>query len=155
MTPSAQLARAAGLPEDEVKVYVERGLLQRPRRRRSRSGDVGFTREHVERLRFIRRALDIGYNQDDIAKLAAPVGLMTCRDVYDVTAQRAQQAQDPEQIHSLYQLMETCPKIGGHSACPILWLLEGKEPADSSSRRSQDALPSAKNRPSYARTQLE
>jgi DNA-binding transcriptional MerR regulator len=118
----AQLARLTGVSSRDIRLYSERGLLQPPRRRRSRSGDVAFHNEHVERLRFIQRALAVGYSMDDIRRLVDPHALVTCRDVYETTARRLheQQSDDPERAAALERLLNSCPKVGGRSACPIL-----------------------------------
>jgi DNA-binding transcriptional MerR regulator len=118
----AQLVRITGIGAREIRLYAERRLLQAPRRRRSRSGDVAFHREHVDRLRFIQRALAVGYSLEDIGRLVDPHALVTCRDVYETTAQRAraQQADDPRSAAALEELMGSCPRVGGRTACPIL-----------------------------------
>ena len=118
----AQLSRVAGIGAQEIRLYQQRGLLQRPRRRRGRSGDLAYHREHVERLRFIQRALGLGYSLDDIAGLIDPDALVTCRDVYDATVRCVQQlqAQEPQRAATLAHLVETCPRVGGRTDCPIL-----------------------------------
>ena len=63
----AELARAVGMSVDEVRAYRAGGLLQAPRRRRSRSGDLAFHAEHVDRLRFIQRALAYGFSAERYA----------------------------------------------------------------------------------------
>jgi DNA-binding transcriptional MerR regulator len=118
----AQLARITAVSTRDIRFYADRRLLQPPRRRRSRSGDVAFHGEHVERLRFIRRALAVGYSLDDIGRLVDPNALVTCRDVYETTAHRVheEQAKDPERAAGLKRLMATCPGVGSRTECPIL-----------------------------------
>jgi DNA-binding transcriptional MerR regulator len=118
----AQLARISGLGIREIRHYADLGLLQPPRRRRSRSGDIAFHREHVERLRFIQRARAVGYSLDDIRRLVDPHALVTCRDVYETTARRLheEQAEHPERAAALKRLLDSCPRVGGRAACPIL-----------------------------------
>lgn len=122
----AQLARVVGASLDDIRLYEKLGLLQPLRRRRGRSGDLAYHREHVERLRFIRRALSVGYELADIAKLVSPHALTTCRDVHDLTLQRARQAQEtePKRAAALAQLVEKCPRVGTRADCPILAGLE-------------------------------
>jgi DNA-binding transcriptional MerR regulator len=122
----AQLARIVGLSSQEIRHYADRGLLQPPRRRRSRSGDLAFHREHVERLRFIQRALAVGYSLDDIRRLVDPHALVTCRDVYETTAHRVCEHPDPDRAAALQELMNSCPRVGGRTACPILSTLGGR-----------------------------
>jgi hypothetical protein len=65
---------------DEVRFYRDIRLLQPPRRVRGRSDDTAFISEHVERLRFIRRAVNCGLTHEDIAELVDPEVLVTCGD---------------------------------------------------------------------------
>lgn len=118
----AQLARLLGITVREIQSYRDCGLLQPPRRRRGRTGDLAFHLEHVERLRFIKRALHAGYSLEDIARLVDPDALLTCRDVYEATVRCAEElrTQEPQRAESLAQLAEACPKVGGRAECPIL-----------------------------------
>lgn len=118
----AQLAHVAGLSVEDIEFYQEHGLLQPPRRRRGRRGDVAFHREHVERLRFIRRALSVGYTLEDIMQLDDPHALVTCGDVYQATMQRVQQteASEPQRAAALAQLAEKCPRMGTRVECPVI-----------------------------------
>jgi len=118
----AQLARAVDMSIRQVRRYQELGLLQAPRRQRGRSADVAFHPEHVQRLRFIKRALSVGYSLEDVAKLVDPHSLVTCRDVYETTMRSMQKAmeQEPQRATALAQLAETCPRVGGRADCPII-----------------------------------
>jgi DNA-binding transcriptional MerR regulator len=80
----AQLARAVDMSIGQVRHYHELGLLQAPRRQRGRSADVAHA-EHLQRLRFIKRALSVGYSLEDIAGLVDPHAVVTCRVVYETT----------------------------------------------------------------------
>jgi MerR family mercuric resistance operon transcriptional regulator len=118
----AQLARIVGMSIGQVRRYQELGLLQAPRRRRGRSADVSFHAEHVQRLRFIKRALSVGYALEDIAKLVDPYSLGTCRDVYETTMRSMQRAMEhePRRAKALAQLAEICPRVGSRGDCPII-----------------------------------
>jgi DNA-binding transcriptional MerR regulator len=118
----AQLARAVDMRIEQVRHYQELGLLQAPRRQRGRSADVAFHAEHVQRLRFIKRALSVGYSLEDIARLVDPHSLVTCRDVYETTMRSVQNAmeREPQRANALRQLAEICPRVGDRAACPII-----------------------------------
>jgi DNA-binding transcriptional MerR regulator len=122
----AQLARAVDVTIGQVRHYHELGLLQAPRRQRGRSADVAFHAEHLQRLRFIKRALSVGYSLEDIARLVDPHALVTCRDVYETTMRSMQKAmeQEPQRAQALGQLAEMCPRVGGRADCPIMASLE-------------------------------
>jgi MerR family mercuric resistance operon transcriptional regulator len=63
----AQLARALGMSVEDVRFYRDGGLLPPPKRQRTRTGDFSFQVEHLERLRFIQRALAYGFTLENIA----------------------------------------------------------------------------------------
>jgi len=61
------LARAAGVSVETVRYYERRGLLERPVRRGSEYRE--YSDSDVERLRFIRRAKDLGFTLAEIRAL--------------------------------------------------------------------------------------
>jgi MerR family copper efflux transcriptional regulator len=63
------VARRAGVGIDTIRYYEREGLLPKPRRRASGYRDYGS--EVVERLRFIRRAKDLGFTLEEIRELLA------------------------------------------------------------------------------------
>lgn len=69
-----------------MRFYRDRRLLQPPTRQRSRRDDFAYQQEHVDRLRFIGRALSYGLSLDAIAQLVDDVRLWTCNDVYRLSA---------------------------------------------------------------------
>jgi MerR family mercuric resistance operon transcriptional regulator len=133
-----QLAEKVGVDADTVRVLLQCGLLQPPRRRLGRRDDVAFHQEHVQRLHFIKRALGVGFHLDDIARLVGPAGLITCGDVYALASQRLnamrQTSEDPRSLEDLIRecrvrsregRMHPCPAKGGRKDCRILAKLRG------------------------------
>jgi MerR family mercuric resistance operon transcriptional regulator len=127
-----QLADALGVDANTVRVLLRCGVLQPPRRQPGRSGDAAFHREHVERLRFIKRALSVGFHLDDIARLVDPAHL-TCGDIYALASQRLNQMrrtkEDTRSLEDLIRecrvrsqegLIHPCPAKGGRKDCRIL-----------------------------------
>jgi DNA-binding transcriptional MerR regulator len=117
---------------------LQRGVLQPPRRRTGRGDDVAFHQEHVERLRFIKRALGVGFHLDDIARLVDPAGLVTCGDVYALASQRLDEMRRTHEVtrsledlirecrvRSQQGLIQPCPAKGGRKGCRILAKLHG------------------------------
>ena len=132
----AQLARAAGMSIEDVRSYRDQGLLQRPRRQRSRTDDFAFQAEHVERLQFIKRALEYGLTINDIARIVDPAALVTCGDVYAVTARRLEQIRqtgggDTPVAAALAKLLDVCGRVGGRQDCQILGALANPDPSSS------------------------
>ena len=132
----AQLARAAGMSIEDVRAYRDQGLLQRARRQRSRTDDFAFQAEHLERLQFIKRALEYGLTADDIARIVDPAALVTCGDVYAVTARRLEQIRqtgggDTPVAVALTKLLDVCRRVGSRQDCQILGMLANPEPSSS------------------------
>ena len=126
----AELARKAGVDVALVRSYEEMGLLPRPRRRRGRSGDAAYHQEHLDRLLFIRRALEFGFSLEAIAELAGVKGgLQTCNDVYQIAdghlADLRQRIADLQRVEAtLASLVEACPRTGGSKNCSLLAALK-------------------------------
>jgi Hg(II)-responsive transcriptional regulator len=64
-----QLAQEAGIGIDTVRYYERQGLLPPPQRRAS--GYRQYGAQDVSRLRFIRRAKDLGFTLQEIQDLLA------------------------------------------------------------------------------------
>ena len=129
----AQLARAVGMRVDDVRTYECHGLLQWARRRRGRNDLVAYHQEHVEQLRFIRRAIEYGFSLDAIAQLLDPTSLVTCNDIYRIASrqlQRLRRLKGPSGPcrTSLKELMDTCSRTGNRGDCRIFSVLAGKLP---------------------------
>src|SRR6266852_273541 len=64
-----QVARQAGVGVETVRFYERQGLLEEPSRRES--GYRQYPEDVVARLRFIRRAKELGFSLKEIAELIA------------------------------------------------------------------------------------
>lgn len=133
-----QLAAALGIDAATVRVLLQLGVLQPPRRRRGHQGDVAFHQEHVERLRFVKRALGVGFHLDDIALLVDPSGMITCGDVFALVSRRLTEMQrtneDTRRLEAVIgecqppcrdALFPLCPAKLGRKECMILAKLHG------------------------------
>ncbi len=118
-----QLAARAGVSIDTVRYYERSGLLAPQTRLASgyrRYGDL-----QVSRLRFIRRAQELGFSLKDIREL---LGLSKQRDVGRVKrAAENKLAEVEERLAALTRvrdglatLVATCPGHGRAADCPIL-----------------------------------
>ena len=118
-----QLATRAGVSIDTVRYYERSGLLAPQGRLASgyrRYGDL-----EVSRLRFIRRAQELGFSLKDIRDL---LGLSKQRDVARVKrAAERKLAEVEERLVALTRvrdglatLVATCPGHGRAADCPIL-----------------------------------
>ena len=134
----AGLAIASGIDVESIKLYHEAGLLPPPRRIAGRNARRGYHLDHLERLKFVRRARNMGFSLDAIAELlGVKGGMVTCGDVLRVAthhldAVRVQLADpevaaDPQRSASLTAiervvapLVEQCARNGSGSSCQML-----------------------------------
>ncbi len=70
-----EVARRAGVSIDTLRYYERRKFLPRPRR--SPSGFRLFASEHIERVKFIKQAQDLGFSLDEIKGLLVTGGADT------------------------------------------------------------------------------
>lgn len=124
-----QVAARAGVGVETVRFYERAGLIPHPVR--TASGYRQYDEATVTRLRFIRRAKDLGFTLKEIATL------LSLRHDTTTTAGEVKQeaerkiAEIDSKIRSLQRirralrkLADTCPGHGPTSDCPILEALE-------------------------------
>jgi MerR family copper efflux transcriptional regulator len=117
------LAKRAGVSIDTVRYYEKSGLLA-PESRLA-SGYRRYSDEQVSRLRFIRRAQELGFTLKDIREL---LGISKQRDVAKVKRAAEKKLADVEarlvaltrMRDGLATLVATCPGHGRAADCPIL-----------------------------------
>jgi DNA-binding transcriptional MerR regulator len=131
----AQLAQAVGMSVDDVQFYRHVGLLPPPRRQRTRTDDVGFHAEHVDRLRFIQRAIAFGFFLEDIQRFLDETSLVTCNDVYHIALHRLEEYRRARSsghptVVALERLIASCAGKGSRKDCQILATLSKREPED-------------------------
>lgn len=125
------VARRAGVGIDTIRYYERQGLLPPPQRRASGYRDYGEAA--IERLRFIRRAKDLGFTLDEIRELLV-LSADRERGVRDVKRRaEARLAGVEDRIRELQkvrrglkQLIAACPGHGPLEHCPILRALGGE-----------------------------
>jgi MerR family copper efflux transcriptional regulator len=130
-----RLAAQANVSVDTVRYYERAQLLPSPMR--SASGYRTYPSGVVERLRFIRRAKELGFSLDEIRELLTlsderDAGVATVRDIAakrlaDVEARLAELTRLRE---GLKHLVDACPGHGDPGKCPILNAFKAKEAAD-------------------------
>ena len=117
------LAKRAGVSIDTVRYYEKSGLLAPQARLASGYRRYGDTQ--VARLRFIRRAEELGFSLKDIREL---LGLSGQRDVARVKRSAERKLTEVNKRIAalqrvqlgLSQLIAQCPGHGRADACPIL-----------------------------------
>ena|SRR5581483_3761339 len=88
---SGQLARECGISTDTLRHYEQIGVLPRPRR--TASGYREYPAEAVQRVRFVRRALEIGFTLDELARIlkVRDSGGAPCREVRALAERKLEQ----------------------------------------------------------------
>ena len=127
-----QVARRAEVGVETIRFYERQGLLEKPARKES--GYRQYPPEVILRLRFIKRAKEVGFSLKEIKELLSfrLDSTATCEDVrsraeakiFDIeqkicALQRMKQA--------LTDLMAACSGNAPVCECPILQALEDKE----------------------------
>mgnify|MGYP000673699022 CR=1 FL=1 len=67
-----KLAKEAGVGVETVRFYERKGLIQKPQKRES--GFRTYSQEEVSRIRFIRRAQELGFTLREVKELVKEVG---------------------------------------------------------------------------------
>ena len=134
----AGLAIASGVDVESIQRYHEAGLLPPPRRIAGRNAHRGYHRDHLTRLKFIRRARNMGFSLEAIAQLlGVKGGMVTCGDAFRVATRhldaiRAELADpevaaDPNRNANLAAIerlvapmIEQCLSNGSTSSCRVL-----------------------------------
>lgn len=117
------LAKRAGVSIDTVRYYERSGLLA-PQTRLP-SGYRRYGDPQVARLRFIRRAQELGFSLRDVSEL---LGLSGLRDVARVKRSAERKLAEVDKRiaalqrvqNALSELIAQCPGHGRAAACPIL-----------------------------------
>ncbi len=125
-----QLAKQSGVGVETIRFYERKGLIAEPARRPS-SGYRQYPVDVVRRIRFIRRAKDLGFTLREIQDLleleASPQS--TCADVRVKAEAKLvdvhQKIQDLQRIERvLAALAGSCKGSGPTESCPILAALD-------------------------------
>ena len=134
-----QVARRAGVGVETVRFYEREGLLERPSRRPS--GYRQYGEGAVARLRFIRRAKELGFTLREIIELLSlrvdPA--TTCADVKGRVAAKiadidSRIATLRRMRKALLKLDRACGGRGTTSDCPILEALDQEEGVNADAR---------------------
>lgn len=123
------MAAAAAVNAQTLRYYERRGLLPAPDR--SASGYRAYPPEAVRRVRFIKRAQELGFSLDDVETLLhlAEGGPDGCDGVRTIAAAKVadldQRIADLQALRDgLTRLVATCEKPRAERECPILHELD-------------------------------
>lgn len=115
------LARAGGVNVETIRYYQRRGLLATPRK--PPGGVRRYKGETLERLRFIRRAQELGFTLREIAELLK-LGDGSCEQTRAIAERRLADIEtrlrDLRAMRTtLGRLIRTC-RAGNRPPCPII-----------------------------------
>jgi len=117
-----RLARAAGVHVETIRYYQRRGLIAEPRRP---SGGVRrYGLEAQARLRFVKRAQDLGFTLEEVKALLKLGETPNCRGARTLAAAKLQLVES--RIHHLGRMREALRSLirqcdsGGKRNCPII-----------------------------------
>ena len=126
------LAERCGVNLETIRYYEQRGLLPEPPR--SKSNYRIYPDDAARRVRFIKRAQELGFTLNEIKELlflrAAPRA--RCADVRDRAEAKVRDVEDKIRTlramrKALSKLIEECSGKGPVTQCPILESLDPEE----------------------------
>jgi MerR family transcriptional regulator, copper efflux regulator len=128
-----KVARLAGVGVETIRFYEQEGLLEIPPRRES--GYRQYPEDVVSKLRFIRRAKELGFSLKEIRELLSLRldSTATCQDVRQRAIAKIAGIEEKirtlgKMKEALQELTSACLGRGPVSGCPILKAMEDDEP---------------------------
>src|SRR5712691_401055 len=127
-----EVANAAGVGVETVRFYERKRLIAQPQR--PTSGRRNYDEEAAKRIRFIRRAQELGFSLSEVKQLL-DLRLDPRRDCSEVKAEAESKiAAIDARItslrrirKSLQSLASSCSGEGPTSTCPILEVIDSHE----------------------------
>lgn len=127
-----RLAREVGINLETVRFYERNGLLPKPRR--SASGYRLYTTDVTRRLKFIKRAQELGFSLHEIRELLALRASPGTNRNGEIRRRTELKIADIENKIKTLELMrgvlrnlvESCCACAPHSKCPILESFENE-----------------------------
>jgi MerR family mercuric resistance operon transcriptional regulator len=138
----SNVADAAGVGVETVRYYERRGLVPQPRRTGGAYRRYGSA--HVGRIRFIKRAQELGFSLDEITTLLELEDGTDRRSIRRIAAARLEETRrrigDLQRIeHALAHLLHECETHGKAVRCPIIAAIAGADGRGETPRSLQRA----------------
>lgn len=122
---TGEVARRAGVNKETVRYYEERDLIPKPDRRRS--GYRIFTQRHIDQIRFVKRAQELGFTLSEIKELLElrKDEDTTCSEIKTEAQEKYRDVVDKiedlqRMKRTLLELIDSCSGEGRKGDCPIL-----------------------------------
>jgi Hg(II)-responsive transcriptional regulator len=139
-----QVARRAGVGVETIRYYEREGLLEEPPRRAS--GYRQYSEDVVKRIRFIKRAQQLGFSLKEITELLLlrVDGQTSCEEVKERTKAKVVEVERKlvelqRMRRALLQVAALCTGKGPASACPMLEALDEQVQFESMVDRQENA----------------
>jgi MerR family mercuric resistance operon transcriptional regulator len=121
--PSGRLARRAGVNVETIRYYQRLQLVQEPAR--PPGGVRRYGEAAVSRVRFIRRAQELGFSLAEIRRLMRLGDPQSCGEARSLAAEKLalveSRVADLERLRRvLRDLIGRCDRRRGKVACPII-----------------------------------
>ena len=128
----SKLAEAAGVNIETIRYYQRRGILDEPPR--VDGGFRAYDHSHLQRLSFIRRALDLGFSLDDAAELSKLSRAEDRQQLRSVARVRAGDIRErivhlQAMADALEGLADDCAHSPAERPCPIVAALNRRDGA--------------------------
>ena len=123
-----KVARAAGVNVETIRFYQRRGLLAQPAR--PAGGFRCYGEEVAARVRFIKRAQELGFTLEEVRSLLALEDGRSCKQARELAEKKLvlveSRLTDLNRMRrALKGLIVQCNAGGGRVGCPIIATLGG------------------------------
>jgi MerR family mercuric resistance operon transcriptional regulator len=123
------LAQLGGVNLQTIRYYERRGLLPKPAR--TAAGYCQFAPEAARRLRFIKRAQELGFSLDEIGELLA-LGSQPRQNRATIRVRAQRKIEDIDRKvaaltamkNTLHELVSQCEHCSPSAECPIVASLD-------------------------------
>ena len=123
-----KLADAAGVNIETIRYYQRRGLLDEPPK--PLGGHRRYASEQAKRVRFIKRALALGFTLDEVGALLTLDAAYACGETRALAVRKLglierKMADLAAMRQALGGLVQQCDVDNGGANCPIIDVLAG------------------------------
>ena len=124
-----RVAKAAGVNVETIRFYQRRDLLAEPAK--PKGGIRRYSDEVIARVRFIKRAQQLGFTLDEVKNLLALEDGQSCKKTHDLAVRKLavveSRVADLNRIRRMLKgLIAECEIGSGRIACPIISTLGGR-----------------------------
>ena len=121
-----RLANEAGVNVETIRYYQRRGLLKEPAK--PMGGPRRYTFAEARRVRFIKRAQQLGFTLDEVTSLLALEDGRSCRETRSLAEDKLavieRRIEDLSRMRGLLRALVTqCVEGASQRACPIITTL--------------------------------